>query len=345
MFFPRSSDTHSISVADLIDPAADAAMVTQSHKVLGPLQCEVCDATTPGGVAVGVIVFEIAQTHPWILWVLPNGFSESDSDSKGPIAVCAAHQSHPAGREMRFDAALLAAHETASASLVALSTPEPPSVTLVAVAGDDVPRLCAECFADLLGNDPHEPTCSFSDMRCPMCRKPWDEHTPAECETCERERDGRCAACGRGQDEPHTADCTVALAQDAADNGHDYDPADESCKKCGGRGVDLDRACGTGPLCKEKTCHHFGRTMIDGGDGAWTCPPVLGLVCHKGHPMQATLTDDAEIDSDGTVTHAPGNVDRIYCAADCEDVPEEIIDAAKRIFDNDGADIPDEDAA
>jgi hypothetical protein len=38
-------------------------------------------------------------------------------------------------------------------------------------------------------------------------------------------------------------------------------------------------------------------------------------------------------------------VDRIYCAADCEDVPEEIIDAAKRIFDNDGADIPDEDAA
>jgi len=111
-----------------------------------------------------------------------------------------------------------------------------------------------------------------------------------------------------------------------------------SCSDCGGESSDLYRPCGEGPLCTDPACLHYARVMVDGGDG-WTCPTILGVVCHLGHDMQATIEDDACIRWDGSVDHNPGNVTRVYCEDDCRDIPDDISNAAMTLCVNDAREL------
>lgn len=74
-------------------------LVTERRLALGPMTCEVCNVPSPGGIARGVVLDEPGGDTPWLLWMLGDGFSQSD---QGEIAACSEHQSDPLLRVMRF---------------------------------------------------------------------------------------------------------------------------------------------------------------------------------------------------------------------------------------------------
>jgi hypothetical protein len=74
-------------------------LVTERRKALGVMTCEVCNAGHPGGIARGVVLDEPGGDTPWLLWMLTDGWSQSDH---GQIAACSAHQLDPLLRIMRF---------------------------------------------------------------------------------------------------------------------------------------------------------------------------------------------------------------------------------------------------
>ena len=74
-------------------------LVTERRKALGAMSCEVCNIRHPGGIARGVVIDERGGDTPWLLWMLSDGWSQSDH---GQIAACPVHQSDPLVRIMRF---------------------------------------------------------------------------------------------------------------------------------------------------------------------------------------------------------------------------------------------------
>jgi hypothetical protein len=74
-------------------------LVTERRKALGAMTCEICNASHPGGIARGVVLDEPGGDTPWLLWMLANGWSQSDHVQ---IAACPAHQSDSLLRVMRF---------------------------------------------------------------------------------------------------------------------------------------------------------------------------------------------------------------------------------------------------
>jgi len=74
-------------------------LVTERRKRLGATTCEVCHATHLGGIARGVVLDEPGGDTPWLLWMLADGWSQSDH---GEMVACSAHQSDPLLRIMRF---------------------------------------------------------------------------------------------------------------------------------------------------------------------------------------------------------------------------------------------------
>jgi hypothetical protein len=76
-------------------------LVTERRHTLGPLTCEVCGKSHDGGIARGVVLDEPGIDTPWVLWMLPDGWSLAEHSD---IAVCAEHQSDPVLRVMRFAA-------------------------------------------------------------------------------------------------------------------------------------------------------------------------------------------------------------------------------------------------
>jgi hypothetical protein len=74
-------------------------LVTERRRAIGNMNCEVCNASSTGGVARGVILDEPSSDTPWLLWMLNDGFSMSDH---GNMAACPQHQSDPLLRIMRF---------------------------------------------------------------------------------------------------------------------------------------------------------------------------------------------------------------------------------------------------
>ena len=74
-------------------------LVTMRRNALDAITCEVCDAKHPGGVARGVVLDEPGADVPWVLWMLPDGWSLAEHSN---IAVCPKHQSDSLLRSMRF---------------------------------------------------------------------------------------------------------------------------------------------------------------------------------------------------------------------------------------------------
>jgi hypothetical protein len=74
-------------------------LVTERRKVLGAMTCEVCHASHSGGIARGVLLDEPGGDTPWLLWVIADGWSQSDH---GQIAACPAPRSDLLLRIMRF---------------------------------------------------------------------------------------------------------------------------------------------------------------------------------------------------------------------------------------------------
>jgi hypothetical protein len=64
------------------------------------MTCEVCQATHAGGIARGIVLDEPHSDTPWLLWMLADGWSQSDH---GAMAACSTDQSDPLLRIIRFD--------------------------------------------------------------------------------------------------------------------------------------------------------------------------------------------------------------------------------------------------
>jgi hypothetical protein len=79
------------------------ALMTEESKLLEGLVCEGCGALHSGGISRGLLVLEADQEFPWRLWLLSDGWTESDEDSKGPIAACERCQAIPAVRGLRWE--------------------------------------------------------------------------------------------------------------------------------------------------------------------------------------------------------------------------------------------------
>ena len=74
-------------------------LVTERRKALKAMTCEVCNSAHAGGIARGVVLDEPGVDTPWLLWMLPDGWSESDH---GEMAACPEHQSDPLLKTIRF---------------------------------------------------------------------------------------------------------------------------------------------------------------------------------------------------------------------------------------------------
>jgi hypothetical protein len=74
-------------------------LVTERRQAIADLECEFCNAKHPGGIARGVVLDEPGGDTPWLLWMLSDGWSQSDHDS---MTACPLHQSDPLMRELRF---------------------------------------------------------------------------------------------------------------------------------------------------------------------------------------------------------------------------------------------------
>jgi len=74
-------------------------LVTERRHALDPLRCEVCGAEHAGGLARGVLLDEPGGDTPWLIWFLPDGWSEADHSQ---IGVCPSHQSNSLLRVFRF---------------------------------------------------------------------------------------------------------------------------------------------------------------------------------------------------------------------------------------------------
>ena len=58
-------------------------------KELSNVVCETCGLSNEGGAARAVSVTEDGEDTSWVLWLLPNGWSESDF---GELGSCPEHQ-------------------------------------------------------------------------------------------------------------------------------------------------------------------------------------------------------------------------------------------------------------
>jgi len=74
-------------------------LVTERRQAIGPLTCETCNERHSGGIARGVVLDEPGGDTPWLLWILADGWSQSDH---GRMAACPEHQSDPLLKTMRF---------------------------------------------------------------------------------------------------------------------------------------------------------------------------------------------------------------------------------------------------
>lgn len=74
-------------------------LVTERRNLLGTLTCEGCGSKDSGGIARGVILDEPGGDTPWLIWLLPNGWSYADHSL---IAACPEHQCDPLVRVIRF---------------------------------------------------------------------------------------------------------------------------------------------------------------------------------------------------------------------------------------------------
>lgn len=74
-------------------------LVTERRKALLAMTCEVCHAKHSGGIARGVVLDEPGGDTPWLLWMLADGWSQSDH---GAMTVCSTHQSDPLLSIIRF---------------------------------------------------------------------------------------------------------------------------------------------------------------------------------------------------------------------------------------------------
>jgi hypothetical protein len=87
-------------VAEYSAERGSMVLVTERRKALEAMTCEICQATHVGGIARGVVLDEPGGDTPWLLWMLADGWSQSDH---GAMAACPTHQSDPLLRIMRFD--------------------------------------------------------------------------------------------------------------------------------------------------------------------------------------------------------------------------------------------------
>ena len=75
-------------------------LLTERRRALYPMICEVCKRRRDGGIARGVILDEPeAEWPPWVLWVLPDGWSLAEHSG---LTVCPAHQTDQLLRVSRF---------------------------------------------------------------------------------------------------------------------------------------------------------------------------------------------------------------------------------------------------
>jgi hypothetical protein len=86
-------------LAQFSGPRGSMVLVTERRRKIGPLTCEVCSDRNPGGIARGVVLDEPDVCTPWLLWILGDGWSESEHSA---IAACPEHQSNPLLKTMRF---------------------------------------------------------------------------------------------------------------------------------------------------------------------------------------------------------------------------------------------------
>jgi hypothetical protein len=74
-------------------------LITERRRGLDPMTCEVCQRKHNGGIARGVVLDEPGVDTPWLLWMLPDGWSVAEHSG---VSVCPEHQSDPLLRVMRF---------------------------------------------------------------------------------------------------------------------------------------------------------------------------------------------------------------------------------------------------
>jgi hypothetical protein len=87
-------------LAQYSGPRGSMVLLTERRRGLDPMICEVCKRRNDGGIARGVVLDEPgAEWPPWVLWVLPDGWSQAEHSG---ITVCPEHQSDPLLRVLRF---------------------------------------------------------------------------------------------------------------------------------------------------------------------------------------------------------------------------------------------------
>jgi hypothetical protein len=86
-------------LAEFSGPRGSMVLVTEKRRNIGPLTCEGCGELHAGGIARGVVLDEPGGCTPWLLWMLGDGWSQSDH---GAMAACPEHQSDPLLKKMRF---------------------------------------------------------------------------------------------------------------------------------------------------------------------------------------------------------------------------------------------------
>jgi hypothetical protein len=74
-------------------------LITERRRGLDPMICEVCRRGHDGGIARGVVLDEPGADTPWLLWLLPDGWSLAEHSG---ITVCPEHQCDPLLCVMRF---------------------------------------------------------------------------------------------------------------------------------------------------------------------------------------------------------------------------------------------------
>jgi hypothetical protein len=80
----------------------DGVLVTEAVRTFGPMTCEGCGATHPGGTARGLLLEERDGSEtPWVLWAMGDGWTTTD-ELAGSMAICPADQANGLVRILRF---------------------------------------------------------------------------------------------------------------------------------------------------------------------------------------------------------------------------------------------------
>jgi hypothetical protein len=80
----------------------DGVLVTEALRLFGPMTCEACGKTHPGGSARGLLLEERDGSDTvWTIWGFGDGWTTTD-ELAGSMAVCPADQSNALVRILRF---------------------------------------------------------------------------------------------------------------------------------------------------------------------------------------------------------------------------------------------------